>query len=200
MLNLRKHLLSRLLGLPYDGDEQEFSHQDLMDVTIVGDRLYTHKVMRVNYTTYDLQRDQDTINPRTHSDLMVLAHEDDTDSNDSHPYWYARVIGIFHVEIRHVGPKSNTRKPVRMEFLWVRWFGRDLSYKAGWKAKRLHRLGFIDSADGGAFGFLDPAEVIRGAHIIPAFHYGRTTDLLPKSIARRPEENHEDYLYYYVNW
>ncbi|KAJ7085599.1 hypothetical protein C8R44DRAFT_901648 [Mycena epipterygia] len=209
--NLRKHLLSRLLGLPYDGDEQEFSPQELMDVTIVGDRLYTHKVMRVNFTTYDCKEIKilsmfefgsalpiTTINPRTHSDLMVLAHEDDM-ASEAHPYWYARVIGIFHAEVRHVGPRSKSRKPVRMEFLWVRWFGRDLSYKAGWKAKRLHRLGFIDSADGGAFGFLDPAEVIRGAHIIPAFHYGRTSELLPKSIARRPEENDEDYLYYYVN-
>jgi hypothetical protein len=87
-----------------------------------------------------------------------------------------------------------------MEFLWVRWFGRDLSHKSGWKAKRLDRLGFIDSADPAAFGFLNPAEVIRASHIVPAFRYGCTSDLLPKSIARRPEDNDQDYIYYYVNW
>jgi len=57
----------------------------------------------------------------------------------------------------------------------------------------------LDSAEGGAFGFLDPSEVIRGAHLIPAFHYGRTPNLLPKSIARRPDQNDQDFFYYYVN-
>ncbi|KAF7356030.1 GLOBIN domain-containing protein [Mycena venus] len=81
---LRTHLLCRLLDLPYDGDETEFSPQDLMDVTFVRDRLYTHKVI--------------------------------------------------------------------------------------------------------------------GTHIIPAFAHGQTSDLLPKSIARRPEDKDQDYNYYYVNF
>ncbi|KAJ7166117.1 hypothetical protein C8R46DRAFT_1351546 [Mycena filopes] len=197
---LKAHLLSRLLGLPYDGDETDFTAQDLLDVTIVQDRVYTHKVMRINYTTYDVQRDQDSINPRTNSDIMLLSREEDDGESTPHPYWYARVFGIFHANVRHVGEKSKSTKPTRMEFLWVRWFGRDLTHKAGWKARRLHRLGFLDHAGGGAFGFIDPSEVIRAAHLIPAFHHGRTSSLLPKSIARRPDQNDEDWTYYYVNW
>ena len=51
-----------------------------------------------------------------------------------------------------------------------------------------------------AFGFLDPKEVIRGVHLIPTFHHGRTTTLLPPSItARVPSEKDEDWYYYYVN-
>ncbi|KAJ7635897.1 hypothetical protein B0H17DRAFT_872696, partial [Mycena rosella] len=50
---LRSHLLSRILKLPYDGDETQFSQQDLLDVTFVRNRIYSHQVMRVNYTTYD---------------------------------------------------------------------------------------------------------------------------------------------------
>ena len=46
--------------------------------------------MRVNYTTYDMRRDQDSLNPRTQADVMLLAHEDLTARN-SHPYWYARM-------------------------------------------------------------------------------------------------------------
>ncbi|KAJ7732328.1 hypothetical protein DFH07DRAFT_906091 [Mycena maculata] len=200
---LRAHLLSRLLGRAYEGDETDYSPEELLKVTFKRDRIYSHKLMRVNFTTYDGLRNSDSINPRTHSDIMVLSHEDD-DERNPHPYWYARAIGVFHAEVRHLGPASNNRKAQRsaaqrIEFLWVRWFGRDLTHKAGWKAKRLHRLGFIDSAEDGTFGFLDPAEVIRGAHIIPAFHYGRTTELLPKSIARRAEEEDQDYVYYYVN-
>ena len=45
-------------------------------MTFVGNR---HKVIRINHTTYDGRLNQDSLNPRTHADFMVLAHEDDTD-------------------------------------------------------------------------------------------------------------------------
>ncbi|KAJ7021549.1 hypothetical protein C8F04DRAFT_1313789 [Mycena alexandri] len=197
---LKSHLLGRLLGIPYDGDENQFSIQDLADVNILRERLYTHKLMRVNYTTYDVRRDQDTLNTRTHPDFMVLAREEEEEAT-AHPYWYGRIVGIFHAEVRHVGPKSkDTMKTHRMEFLWVRWFGRDMEHSAGWKAKRLHRIRFLHASNPGAFGFIDPSEVIRGVHLIPAFHYGRTSDLLPPSITRHFEgEDHEDYCWHYVN-
>ncbi|KAF7328374.1 GLOBIN domain-containing protein [Mycena venus] len=179
--DLKSHLLGRLLKIPYSGDENQFSKQDLADVNIVQNKLYTHKLLRINYTTYDLGRDKDTLNTRTHPDIMVLAHEDE-DESSSHPYWYGRIVGIFHVEVRHVGPRSkNTAKIRRMDFVWVRWFGRDMDHAAGWNAKRLHRVGFLDASDpdSGAFG---------------------TSDLLAPSIARHFDaENQEDYRYYYVN-
>ena len=132
---------------------------------------------------------------------MVLAHEDPTDA-DLHPYWYARIVGIFHTHVLYTDPDSRKiHGPNKVEFLWVRWFGRDLGYRAGWAAKRLYRVGFMpDSPDGPeAFGFLDPKDVIRGTHLIPAFTYGRTKDLLAPSLVRQPNENDEDWLYYYVN-
>ena len=202
MRDLKSHLLARLLDLSYDGDEHQFSRQDLADVTIQQERLYTHKIMRINYTTYDTHRDQDTVNTRTHPDFMVLAHEEEEESS-AHPYWYGRVLGIFHAEVRHVGPRSKTEgRPQRMEFLWVRWFGRDMTRPGGWKYKRPHRIGFLDATDpdSGAFGFVDPAAIIRAAHIIPAFHYGRTKELLGRSVARHFDaEDDEDYAFYYVN-
>ncbi|KAK7014172.1 hypothetical protein R3P38DRAFT_3322137 [Favolaschia claudopus] len=185
LLQLKSHLLAHLLNLPYEGDELKFSKQDLLDVTILQDRIYAHSVMQINYTTYDMGRDQDTINPRTNSNIMVLSHEDEQDSINAHLYWYARVIGIFHAEICHVGPNSKTSRTQWMEFLW---------------ACRLHRVGFIDFDDGGAFGFLDPSEVIRAAHIIPEFYHERTSELLPPSIARRPEQEDSDFCFYYINW
>ncbi|KAF8235256.1 hypothetical protein L208DRAFT_1257852, partial [Tricholoma matsutake] len=50
-----------------------------------------------------------------------------------------------------------------------------------------------------AFGFLDPADVIRGVHMIPAFAYGTTSEFLGPSIARQQCENDEDWVYYYVS-
>ena len=86
-----------------------------------------------------------------------------------------------------------------MEFLWVRWFGYDLNHHAGWAARRLHCIGFIPSEDPGAFGFLDPKDVIRGVHLILGYAYGVTAELLLPSIGRHPQENDVDWVYYYMN-
>ena len=98
-----------------------------MSIRIEQNRLYKHKVLRVHYTTYDMRRDTDTINVQNHADIMVLSQEDDDGSGDSHPYWYARVIGIFHLHARYSGPRSTATDFVSTEILWVRWFGRDMS-------------------------------------------------------------------------
>ena len=132
---------------------------------------------------------------------MLLSHEEMSDNGDAHPYWYARVIGIFHVDVLHTGPYSKSPYKQRIDFLWVRWFGRDMTFKAGWQARRLHRVGFLDAKEPGAFGFLDPALVIRGVHLIPAFSQGRTNELLnpPQSVARMPLSETSDWQFHYVN-
>jgi hypothetical protein len=43
------------------------------------------------------------------------------------------------------------------------------------------------------FGFLDPAQVIRGVHLIPNFPRGRTDSRLPPSIVRPVDDDHEDW-------
>ncbi|KAG1840499.1 hypothetical protein DFJ58DRAFT_718370 [Suillus subalutaceus] len=170
---LKDHLLSRLCGLEYDGDEREFTSAEHSTITLVREKIFRHKVLWVNYTTYDLHCNQDSLNPRTNADIMLLAHED---GGDGHPYWYARILGIFHALVIHTGEHSKSHEPQQMDFLWVRWFSRD-------PVKRLEWVGFIPSDDPGAFGFLDPQQVIRGIHLVPAFHYGHTDTLLPPSIA-----------------
>ena len=199
MPRLKNHLLGRILKLEYDGDETEFTSAKRNSINFVNNRIFRHKVFRVNYTTYDLRREQDSLNLRTHADIMVLSHEDE---DSRHPYWYARVIGVFHALVQFKGLSSHPTIEAgahQMEFLWVRWFGMDLAHRSGWRAKRLHRVGFIDSEDTGAFGFLDPSHVIRGVHLIPAFAHGHTNNLLPPSIARLPSERDKDWMYYYVS-
>jgi hypothetical protein len=39
--------------------------EQLQEVQILDNRIYFHKVFRVKYTTYDMRRAQDSINPRT---------------------------------------------------------------------------------------------------------------------------------------
>lgn len=156
--------------------------------------MYFHKLMRVNYTTYDVRRGQDSLSSRKRSDVMTLAR----DEANPHPFDYARIIGIFHVEVAHPSFNDDYRGH-HLEILWVRRFRVDHSYSAGFKKKRMHRVAFLGSDDPDSFGFLHPDEVIRGAHLIPAFHHGGTSDYLTgKSLARNEDES-DDYKYFYVN-
>ncbi|KAK7020396.1 hypothetical protein R3P38DRAFT_3549619 [Favolaschia claudopus] len=202
---LKDHVLSRLVYPDESGDEQ-FPAEDHRSLLISSDRLYRHKVFRVNYTTYDVRQGQDSMNPRRQADIMTLAPEGDT----SHPFSYCRIIGIFHVDVVRNVPGAS-KVPTTVEVLWVRRFRRDTSYRAGFKAKRLHRLQFLPGDDPMAFGFVNPDEVIRGAHLIPAFAHGRTNDLLHqeeeedlqwRSLALANEETHKDgeWRFHYVNF
>jgi hypothetical protein len=193
---LKDHLLGRLLHQQYDGDEQEFSDSDRNTVRIQNNRIYSAKVLRINYTTYDVRRDQDSINPRTNSDVMVLSRDS---APGAHPYWYCRVLGIFHAKVLHTGPAATNRSVQHMEFLWVRWYGEVPGHRWGFKAARLFKVGFVPDTDDQAFGFLDPSLVVRACHLVPAFNDGRTADLLRAQIsaARRPGEA-EDWRAFYV--
>jgi hypothetical protein len=178
---------------PYDGDEDPHSTTERAKLQFEkGGRLYIHKYCRINYTTYDGRRNQDTINTTTHSGIMLLSH--DEEETRTHPFWYAQVAGIFHVVVRY-----ERLPPVTMHFLWVRWLGLDPDYPCGWAHRRLPRVGFVpEDGTTDTFGFLDPAVVVRAAHFMPAFHHGRTNELLGPSIARPDEDEDEDWQFYYV--
>jgi len=130
---------------------------------------------------------------------MVHA-QDDPSSPQYHPFWYARVIGIFDVDVRWIGDDGVVEPRQKMYFLWVQWFGRDSTYRSGVGGQRLDRVGFIhDEDDTEPFGFVDPACVIRAVHLIPAFEHGHTAELLGPSIGRRDNTQTEDWCFYYVN-
>jgi hypothetical protein len=136
------------------------------------DRIYVHNILRINYTTYDVRRKRDTVNPNTtHRDIMVLA---DNNSDTDHPFLYARVIGIFHVNAVYTGGPTVDYRPRKVNVLWLRWFALDPGAGTGsWSDSRLDRLYFPPMAGKDAFSFLDPADVLRSCHIIPAFSTGR---------------------------
>ncbi|KAI0739460.1 hypothetical protein C8Q80DRAFT_1339217 [Daedaleopsis nitida] len=217
-INLQTHLLARLADRsigPLDGPDQdsaEFSFSDHSRLIIHHSQMYPHQILRLNYTTYDLRRCQDIINPRTHGDIMLIsgAPLDEYDSSSAHGFEYARVIKIFHVNVRLADSQMSAFE--RMDVLFVRWFRVDHSVAGGFKAKRLYRLEFTptDNDDGIAFGFVDPSDVVRASHIIPAFAHGRTEHLLGPSVARdvagqsqilSPDDaEHTDFRYHYVNF
>ena len=80
---LHDHLLGRMLHPTWSGNLNEYSAKEHGRICIVNNRLYIHKVMRINYTTYDVRLGQDAINPHNHADIMTLSQHD-----DEHPFEY----------------------------------------------------------------------------------------------------------------
>ncbi|KAG7096413.1 hypothetical protein E1B28_003853 [Marasmius oreades] len=144
---LKNHLLSTLL----ETCDKVFLSKECTLVKIINDQFYHHKVLDIQYTSYDMRHCQNSMNIRTHSNVMVLA---DDNLHKAHPYWYARVIGIFHTRVQY------NLQVHEVPFLWVRWFGLDTQFRFGHAWKRLPRVGFLDGYDPTAFGFLDPSYVL----------------------------------------
>ena len=61
LLRLKDHILGRFARLSFSGDEQSFSDEERSSVVFVNNRIYRHKVLQVNYMTYDMWRSQDSI-------------------------------------------------------------------------------------------------------------------------------------------
>ncbi len=152
------------------------------DVPIIlqHERVYSHATVRINYTTYDLQREQDIVHASTDkADILVHTPGESppalpptSESLDVYPWTYARVLGVYHANVLVPG----TAKPFRVDFLHVRWFQRDISWEFGARARRLERIHFVPNDFSFAFGFVSPSHVIRACHLIPAFHHLRTLE------------------------
>jgi hypothetical protein len=198
---LRDHILGRLLERPCQGDTYgDFSDAERNMVHILGNKLFEVSTITVNYTSYDIRRDYDLVNPRSHPDIMVFSP--DSDTNDTSPFWYARVLKIYHADVWTSHPDVRDHSTHGMNILWVRWFGSEPGYNWGFGRACLPKIGFVEWNDPFAFTFLDPAHVVRGCHLIPAFAEGRTSTLLPegKSAARvLVAEEVDDWLNFYVS-
>lgn len=168
----------------------------LSNVVFKNNRLYRHSLFRVNYTTYDMRRQSDSVNPQTdHRDIMLLAAENNARS-EGHFFRYARVLGVYHANVILLGPHSKDYQARRMDFLWVRWFEL-LDEPSGWEACKLDRVKFLPMSSENTFGFVNPADVVRSCHIIPSFADGK---LHPDGLAMsRLAHDSNDWKVYYVN-
>jgi hypothetical protein len=146
------------------------SADDHCHVLFKSGRMYKHQLLRINYTTYDVRRSQDLINPNTRRrDIMLLSNDDD---DDSHPFRYARVLGVYHVNVVYTGPGMLDYQARRLDFLWVRWFQCG-TRSVQWADYRLDHIHFPPITSDDAFGFVDPKDVLRASHIIAGFASGK---------------------------
>lgn len=95
-------------GLPHDGDEAEYSKTEWDQLWIIRGRIYEHKVLRVNFTTYNIWRDQDYVKPGTgHLFIMVAASEGFDEHDKPYPFWYAQVLGTYHANVAYKAGSSS---------------------------------------------------------------------------------------------
>jgi hypothetical protein len=191
---LQEHLLSRLMHLSAIRTATTvFSDSERSSILVPTSSITQHPTLRVQYTSYDVRRAQDTFNPRfNHHFVMVTSG----DSSPDHPYWYAKILGIYHANIIWSNDAAN-HTPRRMEFLWVRWM--ELVEPGSWDRCELDRVAYIPANTyRDAFGFLDPALVLRAAHLIPAFNFGRSPNPTGHALAL-DDRTEGDWHSYYVN-
>ena len=164
---LHTHLCERLSQDP-DADGR---------VLIKDNTLYEHPLVTVNYTTYDLKRDQDSIHLNFGNQAVMVYSPT---SEGPEPWLYAHVVAVYHLFVF----TPSDPEPKRLELLWVRWMQRDSLQLQGLNASRYTRISFTpcSGVPGEAFGFVDPSHIIRGCHLIPAFDLQQTRDRLGPSI------------------
>ncbi|EEB99930.1 hypothetical protein MPER_00260, partial [Moniliophthora perniciosa FA553] len=77
------HLLHCLLG-----PDAQITDEILESFEIIDNVIFEHAKVRIRYTTYDLRKDIDSINPSNHADFICLSQE--AEDSDQHPYLYGR--------------------------------------------------------------------------------------------------------------
>jgi hypothetical protein len=142
-----------------------------------------------------MRRGTDIVNAGTsRCNVMLLADHADgsADASTSHHFLYARVLGAYHVNVIYAGPEIQDYKARRFDFLWVRWF--EVVKPAGNSTLDLVR--FPPMHHNESFGFVDPGDVLRGCHILPAFAKGKR-QANGVSVSRCAKDG-KDYKLYYV--
>ena len=147
------------------GRADEIGSIDPDSIILKSNHMYPHKLLCVNYMTYDVRCSQDVINStNSHHNIMLLADFDpgNRPTNEVKFFKYACVLGTFHVNIIYVGPGSVGLQSQQIKFLWVQWYEVIGNGNSGWGHSKLDQLRFPPTTQNEAFGFVDPSDVIRG--------------------------------------
>ncbi|KAH7919682.1 hypothetical protein BV22DRAFT_1022573, partial [Leucogyrophana mollusca] len=128
-----------------------------------------------------------------HHNIMLLApllqdSDADSDRQCHYSFCYACVLGIYHANMICTGLGTVDYNLVVWSLFWfndLRWL-------------RVGTLAILTlSAFKDAFGFVDPADVLRSCHLIPAFSSGK---LYPDGVAMSQRAaDGQAWAYYYIN-
>lgn len=115
------------------------------------------------------------IHMATPQNNVILLNSDYTQAtwDSEHPYLYGRCLGIFHADVSFVGllPDGTRCYSQRhIDFVWLHWY----KYVPASSPLALDRLTLMPLEDPNAIAFIDPADILRGVHIIPRYALGKT--------------------------
>ncbi|TEB40253.1 hypothetical protein FA13DRAFT_1572898, partial [Coprinellus micaceus] len=189
---LMLHFLNRLSLKPGSVPSEHWEHILLRD-----NRIYSHKLLKVNYTTYDIRRDQDILHVETpQCNVMMLNDQYSLDTRSTeHPYIYGRLLGVFHANVSYARSlPASVQNPGyhRIDFAWVHWY----KFTASTDEFSLDSLTPYPLHSYLAQSFVDPSDIIRSAHLIPKFALGKDDGPIPKSQFVR---HHPLWKAYYLN-
>jgi hypothetical protein len=154
--------------------------------------------MRVNFTTYDVRRAEDVVKPSgPRCNVMGLNPTFSSASNQKrHPFWYAKVLGIFHANVMYHDGRNRDHVSRRIEFVWVRWY--EIHKVGSWAPQRLDEVYFPSIFEEDSFGFVDPADILRSCHIVPIFKDGQHSSGKNPGHSEYAQDKH-DWNFYYIN-
>ena len=165
-------------------------------VFMKNDCIYHHKIIRFHYTTYDVRRGTDIVNAGTSRCNIMLLADRRANPSSVHRFLYARVLGSYHANVIYTGPGMRDYEARRVDFLWVRWFEVLNPTSSEWSDSVLDSLRFLPIRGSDAFGFVDPKDMLRSCHILPAFEKGKQHQN-GVGISRCAKDG-DDYNRYYV--
>lgn len=192
---LQHHFLPRIaekLGF----HSQAIPESDATFVVISDHRLFNHQLLRLYYTTYDVRREEDVVHvdtPQCNVMLLNSAYAASTWETE-HPYMYGKVNGVFHANVSFVGTLPDGTRNYskhRLDFAWIHWYKREPASSE----LELDTISLQPLEMPSALGFVDPADILRAAHIVPRFSKGKTGERLRSRVVKNLEFWNE----YYVN-
>ncbi|TEB31567.1 hypothetical protein FA13DRAFT_1590707, partial [Coprinellus micaceus] len=195
---MKHHLLPRILHrLGYDSAD-DIAKCDWKNVSLEESRLFSHKLLRINYTTYDVRREQDVIHLDTPQCNVLLLNSAvrDPRGGPKHPYIYARVIGIFHANVSYIGQLPNgsfSYTPHRIDFCWAHWYW----FNEASEEFALDRVSPYPLDRPEALSFFDPADILRAVHLIPQFSLKLMDKKVP--VKSRWDSKHDLWNTYFIN-
>ncbi|KAJ3528201.1 hypothetical protein NMY22_g9514 [Coprinellus aureogranulatus] len=200
---LKQHFFRRFLFATYPDANGEFIEEiaqklDWSNIVLKDDRLFTHRIMRIKYTTYDARRDEDIIHLETDQSNIMMLNREHSYGHSSHPFAYGKVIAIIHADVGFVGDigrKGSSYAFRPMEVLWIRKYR--MLPSSGPEGLALDEAELVAIDEPESHTLIDPMEVVRACHIVPDFTRGlRYPDGKGKSIIAGDSK---DYQSYFIN-
>ena len=90
-------------------------------VFLKNDCIYLHKLVRFHFTTYDVRRGTNVINPGAsrHNIMLLADNAEGIASSNLHHFLYAWILGAYHVNAIYTGPGMCDFEAHHFDFLWV---------------------------------------------------------------------------------